>query len=142
MTLKFSSKLLNRNIQDLSFRLDNDKIETSSIKLSSNPKIIEAVLKISKNEINNQTLEISLPELPGNQALYSIDEKSAFSNFPIRFQMDYYLPEFNEIIDKSSIPVQATMVTVGSLTMASEPNSSMNMWKLMQSLKFLSLINV
>lgn len=102
MTLEFSSKLSTRNIQNLSFKLEDESIETKSIKLTSNNKKIETILKLSKNEVNQKDLEISLPK---DEALYSEDGKSTFSNFPIKYRMNYFLPSLSKSFENISTPV-------------------------------------
>lgn len=76
--------------------------------------------------------------------MYSQDLDDSFKNFPIKKKINFYTSQyFNYFGSKtSSSTVQITIIAAGAVTFVTSPTSALSMYKIIQSLKYLGLINI
>lgn len=121
-------------------KLQQKNLESEKIQLKKN-SIIKILLKLDSTEIENQPLEIYFED--PSLLLYSKDLKSSFNKFPITKNIDFYNPPISRLVSSlSSTPAQSTIAVATTVTFISSPTTAMTMYKVIQSLKYMALVNI
>lgn len=100
---------------------------------------IEAVLNIPRKEVNREILEVYLE---GGKVIFGEGNSKTFGDFPLKETVNYYISSLNTMVDGSGSAVGGGLTGCTTISTAANPAGGFRMHKLMQSLKYMSLVNI
>lgn len=137
-TISFELPISNKNIDKLKFSIFGEKIQILSIKKSSDYNI-QALLKIEQQIIKNEPLTL---EIEKGSSIFSSEESLSFNKFPVITKINRYSDQISKLF-KASQPLILPVILLGSLfATATGVTSSFRLIRIMQSLRYLSLVNI
>lgn len=138
LEVKFQNKISEDNIDSLVFTLEDRPIPVKSIRIENEYKLV-ARLVLKETEVNHKILKINM--LKG-LVISSQDKTETYINFPIELKTRFYITGYEGQIESSEMPMMAATAGIGAARLGSDPSSSFKLQKMMQSLRFLGLVNV